>query len=67
MGALWAIPPAIVLLGACLACVLARQAGALLSDLRDELDRLGEVQAAVVRVRAETGRARSGLDELDRR
>lgn len=64
MAILWAVPPAVLLLGALLVLWVARQAGGLLLEVREELDQLSEVHLAVARVHRETAVTRHRLRRL---
>ena len=64
MTMLWAIPPAVLLLGAIALCVLARQAGGVMTEVRGSLDRMSEVHLAVARVHHEAAATRARLGDL---
>ena len=64
MAVLWGLPPLILILGVLAAAAIAREAGDLTAGLRDELTRLGEIQAAVAEVRAESAHAHRRVDDL---
>ncbi len=64
---LWAVPPALLILGAAAICVLAVRAGTLRAAVRDELEQFSDVRVAVARVQAEAQVARSRLSSLDDR
>ena len=64
MGMLWAVQPLVLIVGVVLAALIAREAGGVRSDLRDELARLGEIQAAVAEVRAESALSHRHVQHL---
>lgn len=64
MAMLWAVPPAVLLVGALLLLWVGRQAGGLLLEVREELDQLSEVHLAVARVHRETAVTRRRLQHL---
>lgn len=61
MAFLWALPPAVVVIGALAICMLARKAGELSDALKASLDQLSEVQLAVARVHDEAAQTRAAM------
>ena len=67
MQALWIVPPALLALGAASAIAYLRSIDGAAQDIRDQLDRMAEVQSSVTALRAETARTRASREALDRR
>jgi hypothetical protein len=64
MSLLWAVPPVAVAVAAAIVLVQVRNLGEVAADLRMELQRVGEVRAAVLELRsaaAEVGTSYRGL------
>ncbi|MGK2948166.1 MAG: hypothetical protein ACSLFP_06305 [Acidimicrobiales bacterium] len=66
MSLLWAVPPVAVAAAVVIVLVQLRHIGAATSDLRLELQRVGEVRAAVLELRTSTAEARTSIHGLRR-
>lgn len=64
MSLLWAVPPVAVATAVVIVLVQLRHLGAAAGDLRLELQRMGEVRAAVLELRAATTDARRSVQGL---
>ena len=67
MDLAWIAPPAVLLVGAAGAAVLAQRVVVAASELSDARRRFRRLEDALIPVRVDTRRARASIDQLDRR
>jgi hypothetical protein len=67
VDAAWIAPPAVLTLGALAAAALARRVAQAADEVRDAQRRFRRLEHALIPIRVETKRARTGIDRLHHR